>query len=100
MNVEWRDKALEELQAIYDYIYFRSPQNAENVINTLLELGNSLGEFPTKFPIEPILNQENTRFVVQWSYKIIYRIEGDRIIITRVFDSRQNPDKLSKTNNF
>jgi len=98
MNIEWRDKAVEELQSIYDYIYSKSPQNAENVINTLLELGNSLGEFPHKFSIEPFLNQENTRFAVQWSYKIIYRIENDRIIILRVFDGRQNPQKLSETN--
>jgi len=98
MNIEWRDRALDELHSIYDYIYFRSPQNAANVINTLLELGNSLGEFPNKFPIEPILNQDNTRFVTKWNYKIIYRIEGNRIIILRVFDGRQNPEKLSETN--
>ncbi|MBA5628946.1 type II toxin-antitoxin system RelE/ParE family toxin [Moheibacter lacus] len=94
LKVEWREKAIEELQAIYDYIYFRSPQNAENVVNTILDLGNSLGDFPNKFPIEPILNQEHTRFFTQWSYKIIYRVESERIIILRVFDSRQNPDKL------
>ena len=98
MKIEWRDKSIEELQAIYDYIYFRSAQNAENVVDTLLELGNSLAEFPAKFPVEPILNQENVRFVVKWDYKIIYRIEKDKIIILRVFHSRQNPEKLKNKN--
>lgn len=89
-------KQLRNCQSIYDYIYFRSPQNAENVVDTLLELGNSLAEFPAKFPIEPILNQENVRFVAKWDYKIIYRIEKDKIIILRVFHSKQNPEKLKK----
>jgi plasmid stabilization system protein ParE len=94
MKIEWRDKAIEELQSIYDYIYLRSPQNAENVINTLLNLGDSLAEFPNKYPIEPLLNRENTRFVTKWSFKIIYRVEKERIIILRVFNAKQNPDKL------
>ena len=94
MKIEWRDKAVEELQSIYDYIYFRSPQNAENVVDTLLELGNSLAEFPEKFPVEPILNKENVRFVAKWDYKIIYRIEKNKIIILRVFHSKQDLEKL------
>lgn len=96
MEIQWRDKAIQELQAIYDYIYEQSPQNAERVINTLLDTGNSLGDFPYKFRKEPTINQNNIRYVSKWSYKIIYRIEKGVIIIVRVFDSRQNPTKLKE----
>jgi toxin ParE1/3/4 len=94
MRIEWRDKALEELQSIYDYIYLRSPQNAENVVNSLLELSETLGYMPEKFPKEPFYNQNNTRFITKWSFKLVYRIETERIIILRVFSTHQNPDKI------
>ncbi|PIE50423.1 MAG: hypothetical protein CSA38_03205 [Flavobacteriales bacterium] len=96
MRIEWRDKALEELQGIYDYIYIKSPQNAENMLNEILALAESLVDFPFKFPKEPYYNQDNTRFAIKWSYKMIYRVEKERIIIVRVFDCRQNPNKLQK----
>lgn len=41
-KVVWSDEAKESLAHIYDHIFEDSPQNAEHVIDTLLELGNSL----------------------------------------------------------
>lgn len=38
---------------------------------------------------------ENIRVLVLDYYKIFYQIEIDRIIVHLVWDTRQNPDKLS-----
>ncbi|WP_416337319.1 type II toxin-antitoxin system RelE/ParE family toxin [Galbibacter sp. EGI 63066] len=43
MLVVWSEEAKNSLTDIYDYIFSDSPQNAEMVLDTLLELGNSLG---------------------------------------------------------
>jgi plasmid stabilization system protein ParE len=34
------------------------------------------------------------RFLVEGNYKIIYRTEGQYVLITDVFDTRQDPDKI------
>jgi toxin ParE1/3/4 len=34
------------------------------------------------------------RFLVEGNYKIIYRVEGQHVLITDVFDTRQDPEKL------
>lgn len=96
--VEWRQRALDELQAIYQYIHQQSPQNADHVVNTLLDLGESLRHFPYKFPREPSLNQEHIRFATKWHYKIIYQVVNhQRLLILRVFCTKQDADKLKDT---
>jgi plasmid stabilization system protein ParE len=51
--------------------------------------------------LEPLLEKDprNFRYILYKSYKIIYWINEDRkaIEIVDVFDSRQNPIKISKS---
>lgn len=94
MKVIWRKQASDELEAIYNYIKKDSLQNAVIVFNKIFDLGNSLIDFPYKFPKEPIINIENVRFAVIWSFKIVYAIHNDNIFILRVFNTKQHPKKL------
>ncbi|HAH54624.1 MAG TPA: hypothetical protein DCM02_04885 [Flavobacterium sp.] len=96
MEVRWRKKASDELEAIYKYIKKESPQNAILVFNSIYDLTLSLPDFPYKFPMEPIINIEKVRYAVIWSFKIIYAIEKDSIVVLRVFNTKQNPKKLKK----
>ncbi len=34
------------------------------------------------------------RYLVEGKYKIVYFIEGDKVVITTVFDCRRNPEKM------
>lgn len=94
MNVVWSLQAMNSLASIYDFIYNSSPQNAETVFNKLLELGDSLRSDFVLYSIDPIINKENFRHITLWSFKIIYEIQNDTVVILEVFDGRQNPDKL------
>jgi toxin ParE1/3/4 len=96
MEVVWRKKASTELEAIYKFIKKESPQNAILVFNAIYDLAISLSDFPYKFPKEPTINLDKVRFAVIWSYKIIYSVESDCILILRVFNTNQNPKKLLK----
>lgn len=96
MEVVWRKRASDELEAIYKYINKESPQNAILVFNLIYDLAISLPDFPYKFPVEPIINIEKVRFAVIWNFKIIYSIEEKSIVILRVFNTKQNPKKLKK----
>lgn len=94
MEVVWRKKAANELQDIYNYIKKESPQNAVLVFNSVYDLAISLIDFPFKFPKESTINIEKVRFAVIYSYKIIYTVEEDKIIILRIFNTKQNPKKI------
>ena len=96
MKVLWNKKVSNELEAIYKYIKKESPQNAVFVFNKIYDLANSLPNFPYKFPIEPIINIEKVRFAAIWSFKIVYSVEEESVVILRVFNTKQNPKKFNQ----
>lgn len=92
--VEWSEDSISSMQSIYDYIFGESPQNAGFVVDTLFDLGEKLNIFPEKNPKEPLFNSEKIRFFPQWNYKIVYRIEENRIYILDVFSTLQDYRKV------
>ena len=64
----------------------------------LLRLAGNLCDYPEKYSIEPYLENEsgNYRSVAKWSYKIIYEVTENEIIIAMVFHTKQDPAKISK----
>ena len=91
-----KKKASKDLISIYKYIQKESSQNAVFVINSICDLVDSLELFPFKFPKKRFLNNENIRFAVIWSYKVVYAIDNVTILILRVFNTKQNPKKIKK----
>lgn len=89
--VIWSPNAIASIQDSYDYISLKSPQNADLVVETLFDLGDNLSLFPEKNPIEPLFNSNDIRFFPKWNFKIVYKIEEDRIYILDVFSTSQNP---------
>ena len=88
--VVWSKASLESLETIYTFIFQNSPQNAEMVVETLLNLGDDLRKFPYKNPKEPLFNDEAIRFFPKWNFKIIYRIEENRILIINIYSAKMN----------
>jgi plasmid stabilization system protein ParE len=93
-SVEWSEHSIFSMQSIYDYIFSESPQNADFIVDTLFELGEKLNIFPEKNPKEPLFNSEKVRFFPKWNYKIIYRIEENRIYILDIFSTLQDYRKV------
>ena len=94
MRIIWHNKASQDLNKNIKYIAKISPQNAVMVLNKLTDLVDSLNILPYRYPIEPIYNKDNIRFIAKWSFKIIYRIEEDVIYILRIFNTYQHPNKI------
>jgi len=63
-----------------------------------VELAGSLNDFPEKHATEPYLKDEpeNYRSVSKWSYKIIFEVTSEEIIIADIFHTSQNPQKITK----
>lgn len=64
--------------------------------NQLLDLADSLDENPDLGQEEEYLEHlgKGHRRLIEGTFKIIYRVEGDFIYIIDFFDSRQNPKKM------
>lgn len=94
MKISWHSKAVEDLRENVGHMAQRKPQNALLILKTLTRLCDSLGHAPYKYPMEPVYNSENIRFVTKWSFKIIYRVEADQIYILRLFNIYQNQNSV------
>ena len=98
LPILWDRLARESLNDIYEYILRDSAQNARKVKKELIKLAGSLNDFPDKYSREVFLEEEpeNYRSVNKWSYKIIYEVTDEAIIIADIFNTTQHPTKISK----
>ena len=97
-KIIWSYKSRESLNYIYEYIKIDSFQNAKKVKRKIIEIVSDLLIFPEKYSREHFLDKSkgNFRFAVIWSYKIIYEITENEIIILDIFHTAQNPMKITQ----
>ena len=98
LPIRWDRLAKQHLDAIYEYIAEDSVPAARRVKKELIKLAHSLSDFPEKYSIEEYLanEPENYRSVSKWSYKIIYEVTDECIIIADIFHTSQHPLKMNK----
>lgn len=89
-SVVWSKASLDSLETIHNFIFQNSPQNAEMVVDTLLNLGDDLAKFPERNPREPLFNDDTIRYFPKWNFKIVYRIEENRILIINIYSTKMN----------
>lgn len=95
-NVVWTEKAWDDLDQVFDFILPKSAMAAERLLYQVINRAKILEQHPQVGPIEPLLVTEAYiyRYLVVGHLKLIYRLTENAILIIRVFDTRQNPDKL------
>lgn len=101
LKVFWTDFAKSELKNIFDYHKEKvSGKIAQQIVEQIVVTADELKSFPEIGTVEELLQSrsENFRYIISTNYKIIYWINGDkeRIEIVDVFDTRQNPIKISR----
>ena len=96
LSIRWDSLAKDNLDAIYNYIAEDSVLAARKIKKELVIMARSLNDFPEKFSIENNLVDipGNYRSVSKWSYKIIYEVTDECIIIADVFHTSQYPLKI------
>ncbi len=96
LPIRWDRLAKKNLDNIYEYIAQDSVVAARKVKKELINLAHSLKDFPEKYPIETFLSDEsgNYRSVSKWSYKIIYEVTDEYIIIVDIFHTSRHPSKM------
>lgn len=101
MKVLWTKSALASLYDIYKYY----KDNVSIIIackirDFVLSSAGQIEKYSHSGQIEELLKglEGGHRFIIRSNYKIIYKIKNDKIYITDVFDTRQNPEKIKERN--
>lgn len=97
MEIIWTNFATDNLKSIFNYFSLKANRKVAHKIRLdIIESTHPLKTHPKIGQIEPNLKKlgENHRYIVNGNYKIIYLIKNNTIVITDVFDTRQDPDKM------
>jgi plasmid stabilization system protein ParE len=80
-QILWTEEAVEHLEAIVTYVSICDPAAAQRLGRRLIELANSLAEFPHRGRDAGNGRREMT---VVRPYVLRYRVEGDDVLILRI----------------
>jgi toxin ParE1/3/4 len=99
MKLIYTEQALLSLEEALNFIAPKvTHEKLIEIRDKILDAADSLVLQPLQGSREPFLAHlglDHRRLVVS-HYKIIYRIVGNYIYITDIFDSRQNPSKMKR----
>lgn len=87
-----------DLESIYDYISeFDSVSDANHVLDQLMAIAKSLAQFPERGGSPKELEKVGIKEYRQtWfkPYRVIYRVEGQQVIIYLIADGRRDMQSL------
>jgi len=89
LEVKWSPEALEDLESIAEYITRDSEYYARAVVTEILTISRNIREFPLIGRIVPEIGNEHIRERFIYSYRLVYRIEPERILIVAVIHGKR-----------
>ena len=98
MKIRFTQKAKDQLIEIFEYYKDNSQARYGRQIRAkIISRTSLLKDHPYTGQEEENLKhlQQGHRYLVEGNYKIIYRVEGNAVLIIRIFDTRQDPGKLT-----
>ena len=90
MKIIWSPFSIERLTEIAKYIENDSPKNANAFIDNIFNEIERLRSFPDLGRFVPELENRNIREIIYDSFRIIYRIDDNRIIILTIRHTKQH----------
>ena len=99
VKIIWTKKAFNQLERAIKYIKEEQGRSyAEIVLTKILEKTQLLKKNPEIGQPEPLLKHKKNiyRYLIVWSYKIIYRGHKKKVVISRIFHTSRNPDRLRR----
>ena len=96
-TVYWTAAAQGDLHSLVDYIAIESAVNAKKIYKGIKEKASSLETSPLRGRIIPELQYYGIidyRELVASPWRIIFRVDNDKVIVFAVFDSRRNLEDI------
>jgi len=89
-KVIWAHSAEEDLDVAAEYIHRDSPAYAAAFVHRILKTGRSLSELAERGRVVPEFKYHNLREIFVFSYRLIYRIEEERVSILALIHGRRD----------
>ena len=84
MRVFWTEAALNQLEAIRDYLAQTSPDYARRIVERLVNRSEQVAAFPRSGRMVPEYEIDEVRQVIESSYRLIYLIKEEQVEILAV----------------
>jgi toxin ParE1/3/4 len=94
LNLSFSPKALQDFEAIGEYIALDSAWHAVRFVRQLRDICSRLVDFPEAFPLIANFESSGVRRRVHRNYLIFYRVEPDGIEILRILHSAMDYERL------
>jgi toxin ParE1/3/4 len=89
LEVKWSPEAIEDLESIAAYIARDSDFYARSVVSEILSLSRRIGAFPYIGRMVPEIGAEEVRERFVYSYRLIYRIQSEQVLIVAVIHGKR-----------
>jgi len=83
-RIVWSPRALDDTDSIASYISRDSTAHASTVVTKIVRVTRTLKRFPFAGRMVPEFEDESLRERFVYSYRIIYRIEGQTVTVIAV----------------
>ena len=88
-RVAWSPRAVEDLEAIAEFISADSTAYAAAVVKTILNTARNLSSFPFSGRVVPELGDESIREWFAYSYRVIYRVENGIVTVAAIVHGKR-----------
>ena len=88
-RVVWTRRAEVDLEDIGDYIAADNPVAAERWVSKLMEQARKAADAPFGGRMVPEIRMESVRETFLRTYRIVYRVLGDTVVILTVFEGHR-----------
>lgn len=85
---KWSARALDDIDALAEFIARDSLAHAERVVRELLALGDAAAEYPQAGRVVPEIKNQNIRERFLYSYRLIYQIADGVTVLAVIHGSR------------
>jgi plasmid stabilization system protein ParE len=101
MEVRFSEWAKICLKEIYDhYSEEAGSEKASEIVNKIIDRAETLDKYPDRGRVEDDLISlgKGHRYLLEYHYKIIYKIDSEIVIVTDIFSNYQKPARKPKRN--
>ena len=96
-QIRWSPEAVEDIEEITAYIHKDSPLYAQKVVEELISASRRLIQFPSRGRKVPELTSTHRECFV-YSYRLIYRIEEQHVLIVAVIHGKRLLESVERFN--
>ena len=89
MKILWSPLSVERLEDIFEYISKENSPAARKMVNRIFKKVETLSEYPRRGRKVPEVKREEIREVFLGEYRIIYRVESNKIVVLTIGNFKQ-----------